>query len=86
MILVVLLEAILQTENCLCQCGQFEKCNAYLCRYLLSPNVCFLFFPHWVSWKSQINARLYAGGGPWVLIADGTKVLPASFVPDCPIA
>ncbi len=36
--------------------------------------------------KSKINARLYAEGGPWVLIADGTKVLSASFVADCPIA
>jgi hypothetical protein len=36
--------------------------------------------------KSKINARRYAGGGPWVLIPDGTKVLSASFVPDCPIA
>jgi hypothetical protein len=71
--------------------GKFEKCNGYLCRRLLSPNVCFLFFSptgyHGTTiLKSKINARLYAGGGPWVLIADGTKVLSASFVPDCPIA
>jgi hypothetical protein len=36
--------------------------------------------------KSKSNAHLYAVGGPWVLIADGTKVLSASFVPDCPTA
>jgi hypothetical protein len=57
--------------------------------FTFSKRLFSVFLPHWVSWKnniSKINARLYAGGGPWVLIADGTKVLSASFVPDCPIA